>query len=1004
VNKTKLSYFLALAVPLAGCATAKPRSLEEAQNILASKDITSFSHERPKLVAEAKGEVKKGEDALARGNSEEAALRGHIALAKLNTARNFVERGEARTMARAISENDEATAGERARFAELEKKLAESSKGQSGAAFDGAKRAIMVARERQADAIREGAPVKAAARYDEGKRLVENAIESLSMKQNADAKRSAERATAAFDASIVLAKGAVEKAPAKDVVVAPAPRPTPPPPPARVPDAGYTGPVGDMRTLAENKIVELQLRKTELLGLLRDENCKAPFREFDATLDLAQKRLDARDYAKAFEFAVRAAERMRVCDRGASGPVSGTVGAAAAEPKADPKEALRKQAAASSLARAQEEIARAQATRDPSDPVLVQAQTLVSKAESWFEKQSYPEAESFAKQAVTVLAQAKKEAAPKPANGKEKLDPAQEARNALGEATERLARAKALGDVEESHIAVAEELLKSAEASYEKQLFESATTLAKKAKAELDAKGAKKVAGKPDPKADPKAKVEPKAKPGTDGPPDLPQEIDWKTAYDSITKAQAARDRVRGDRTATDAYKKGSEALAQAKSAYQEKSFSKANDSARAAEDAFGAAGGAQWGNEPVVDKDKPAAGGTEAGSGGKVAASGGGAGASAPADPAVAYRKVTEALTRRDRIQKFLRTSDKAAFLEAGQTLGLARGAWAEKDYARAASYATSASAKYDQIADSMKSGGVVLPGEDVVDARKAEEALREAKLALELCERGKCIDRDSATFLRGKGLVESANRTFTQGDFAYAFKLAEQGRKTLGDALAAQGPKQEDPKEIAKQQEAAEAALRETNVLAEVCKQQNCSATDMENTLRAEQLFKAAKTAMESKRYPLVKELADESRGIYRKVIDSKPKFAVPDTNKRVTLKGDQLFVEPSVQYTTGTAKLEKSSEPSVNEVADTIKKNLAAIRSIRLVGYTDNSGNAAANVKLSKSRAQALADSLAAHGVPTGLMNADGRGSENPIANNATADGKKQNRRVEIHIDFK
>jgi len=65
----------------------------------------------------------------------------------------------------------------------------------------------------------------------------------------------------------------------------------------------------------------------------------------------------------------------------------------------------------------------------------------------------------------------------------------------------------------------------------------------------------------------------------------------------------------------------------------------------------------------------------------------------------------------------------------------------------------------------------------------------------------------------------------------------------------------------------------------------------------------------------------------------------------------------------------------------------------------GYTDNTGDAAYNVKLSERRAKAVVDYLGAKGVAPGRITATGAGSSEPIADNSTEAGRAQNRRVNI-----
>ena len=67
----------------------------------------------------------------------------------------------------------------------------------------------------------------------------------------------------------------------------------------------------------------------------------------------------------------------------------------------------------------------------------------------------------------------------------------------------------------------------------------------------------------------------------------------------------------------------------------------------------------------------------------------------------------------------------------------------------------------------------------------------------------------------------------------------------------------------------------------------------------------------------------------------------------------------------------------------------------------GYTDNAGDAEANRRLSEARATAMMNELVSLGVDRSRMNARGYGEEAPVADNATAEGRQRNRRVEIRV---
>ena len=73
------------------------------------------------------------------------------------------------------------------------------------------------------------------------------------------------------------------------------------------------------------------------------------------------------------------------------------------------------------------------------------------------------------------------------------------------------------------------------------------------------------------------------------------------------------------------------------------------------------------------------------------------------------------------------------------------------------------------------------------------------------------------------------------------------------------------------------------------------------------------------------------------------------------------------------------------------------------IEVEGHTDNVGKAEVNKKLSQKRADAVKDYLIKKGIEADRLSAIGYGSEQPIADNKTKEGRAQNRRVEFKITF-
>jgi outer membrane protein OmpA-like peptidoglycan-associated protein len=107
---------------------------------------------------------------------------------------------------------------------------------------------------------------------------------------------------------------------------------------------------------------------------------------------------------------------------------------------------------------------------------------------------------------------------------------------------------------------------------------------------------------------------------------------------------------------------------------------------------------------------------------------------------------------------------------------------------------------------------------------------------------------------------------------------------------------------------------------------------------------------------------------------------------------LKSDILF-------DTGKSDLKPEAKTSLAKMAEIMKKYPENVLTVN--GYTDNSGKAEKNDTLSAKRATAVKSQLVASGLPETAIGTKGLGAQNPIGDNAKAEGRKQNRRVEIEI---
>jgi OmpA-OmpF porin, OOP family len=89
-----------------------------------------------------------------------------------------------------------------------------------------------------------------------------------------------------------------------------------------------------------------------------------------------------------------------------------------------------------------------------------------------------------------------------------------------------------------------------------------------------------------------------------------------------------------------------------------------------------------------------------------------------------------------------------------------------------------------------------------------------------------------------------------------------------------------------------------------------------------------------------------------------------------------------------------------PFMKRAAENMKE-LPPGHVLQIAGYTDNTGNPAKNVALSQRRAEAVRDALIKEGANPDLLVAKGYGDADPIASNATPEGRARNRRIEYHI---
>jgi outer membrane protein OmpA-like peptidoglycan-associated protein len=242
------------------------------------------------------------------------------------------------------------------------------------------------------------------------------------------------------------------------------------------------------------------------------------------------------------------------------------------------------------------------------------------------------------------------------------------------------------------------------------------------------------------------------------------------------------------------------------------------------------------------------------------------------------------------------------------------------------------------------------------------AEQRVRAAAAAA----RADALARQSADLDRERDqiLVEASRRE--------AENARREAERLRLQALA----RQEEASRLAEEAEAERAARAETFALAERAR------ADAEQARRL-----AASRAREA-------ELARQEAELASSLVAEALAADAPLPPSR-TVGPATVYTLAGSAFASGRATLTTEANASLRRLAREIGG-----RSVEIVGYTDSQGAAAANQALSLRRAEAVAAILKESGV-TGTIRTAGRGAADPVADNATAEGRAKNRRVEITV---
>jgi outer membrane protein OmpA-like peptidoglycan-associated protein len=156
----------------------------------------------------------------------------------------------------------------------------------------------------------------------------------------------------------------------------------------------------------------------------------------------------------------------------------------------------------------------------------------------------------------------------------------------------------------------------------------------------------------------------------------------------------------------------------------------------------------------------------------------------------------------------------------------------------------------------------------------------------------------------------------------------------------------------------------------------------SDLSQAREQLQQEKAAREAAEAKSKEMLARLAAANAA----AVKEEPRGTV------ITLSGGVLFASNKSQLLPG-------AQNSLNQVAEALKTQ--EDKKILVEGHTDSRGSDATNQALSKARADSVASYLVSQGVPADRITTAGLGPSRPVADNNTAEGRANNRRVEIII---
>ncbi len=137
-------------------------------------------------------------------------------------------------------------------------------------------------------------------------------------------------------------------------------------------------------------------------------------------------------------------------------------------------------------------------------------------------------------------------------------------------------------------------------------------------------------------------------------------------------------------------------------------------------------------------------------------------------------------------------------------------------------------------------------------------------------------------------------------------------------------------------------------------------------------------------------------QAKELEQQISDAKVETVVDTTTNLTSIK---VTFDGGIFFDTGKSNLSTSAQKSLTQFASSLINNPQT--NVQICGHTDNTGSREVNDKLSLERANSVRTYLCDSGVDSSRLTSEGYAWDYPVADNSTAAGRAQNRRVEIYI---